>query len=56
MKNLQMSQWKQRFRNKGIGFFVFLKELCQYITETVMGKEGIPWQDVPGYRLFLKCF
>jgi hypothetical protein len=55
-KTLEGKSWHHRFHKRGIGFFFFVNELCLYIHETLIVKETIPWQDIPGYRLLLKAF
>lgn len=55
-KILEDHQWHTRFIKKGVGFFLFIKELCDYIVETLVNIDKIPWQDIPGYKLILRAF
>ena len=56
MKLLEGKIWRPRFEKKGIGFLYFVKELCHYIHDTIVVKDTIPWQDIPGYNLILRAF
>lgn len=40
---------------RGVAFFFFLDEWGQYVNKTVVVKDHVPWQDLPGYKTLVKA-
>ena len=53
---LNLQKWQKRIAKRGVAFFFFLDEWFKYVGKTVIVKENIPWQYVPGYSILLKAF
>ena len=45
-----------RFAKRGKAFFFFFTEWTKYVNKTVVIKDNVPWQDLPGYNVLLKNF
>jgi len=48
-------QWQQRMQKRGIAFYFFLTEWAKLVNNTVVIKEHVPWQDLPGYTILVKA-
>ncbi|KAL4500572.1 hypothetical protein ABPG72_002996 [Tetrahymena utriculariae] len=53
---LNDSKWSYRMSKRGVAFFFFLTEWLQYVNKTVVVKDHVPWQDLPGYLTLLRAF
>ena len=53
---LGLENWRKKFMKRASGFFFFLQQLTVYIQKTVVVKEGIPYNDIPGYAKIIKTF
>lgn len=47
--------WTQKFRSRGIIFFYFLREWCEYVRKMLVVSE-IVWETIPGYQLLVDNF
>jgi len=41
---------------KGIVFFFFVRDWANYINQTIIVKDQVPWADLPGYETIVKAF
>lgn len=55
-KVLNGPEWQERMGKKGQGFYLFLSEWSRQVERTVVIKESVPWQDIPGYSALMKSF
>ena len=55
LKGAIVKSWKKKFRSKGIIFFYFVKEWCEYIKK-ILVVNNIEWDSIPGYSLLINCF
>jgi len=53
---LNDSIWQNRVQKRGIAFYFFLTEWAKHVNGTVVIKEHVPWQDLPGYTVLIKAF
>jgi len=53
---LEDRDWKNRLGKKGIAFYSFLTEWARHVNKTVVTKDHVPWQDLPGYTTLVKAF
>ncbi|EAR90961.2 hypothetical protein TTHERM_00145660 (macronuclear) [Tetrahymena thermophila SB210] len=53
--NENQKYW-QRISKKGSSFFFFLSEWALYVNNTVISKDHIPWNELPGYQILMKSF
>ncbi|KAL4468703.1 hypothetical protein ABPG74_005206 [Tetrahymena malaccensis] len=53
---LNDTKWSYRMSKRGVAFFFFLTEWLQYVNKTVVVKDHVPWQDLPGYLTLLRAF
>ncbi|KAL4459972.1 hypothetical protein ABPG74_003498 [Tetrahymena malaccensis] len=52
----QNKKYWQRISKKGSSFFFFLSEWALYVNNTVISKDHIPWNELPGYQILMKSF
>ncbi|KAL4506503.1 hypothetical protein ABPG72_000074 [Tetrahymena utriculariae] len=52
----QNQKYWQRISKKGSSFFFFLSEWALYVNNTVISKDHIPWNELPGYQILMKSF
>lgn len=55
-EGLAQEHWKKKFTKRASGFFFFITQLCNYIQRAVVIKDGIPYDDIPGYQKIIKTF
>ena len=55
-EGLAMEHWRKRFVKRASGFFFFISQLCSYIQRAVVIKEGVPYDEIPGYQKIIKTF
>ena len=48
--------WIRRISKRGIAFYFFLSEWSKIVTKTIVTKDQVPWQDLPGYNTLIKSF
>ena len=53
---LNDEKWQKRFSKRGIAFYFFLNEWTKHVNKTVVIKDHVPWQDLPGYNVLIKNF
>eukprot|EP01017_Pseudomicrothorax_dubius_P027990 TRINITY_DN3285_c0_g1_i9.p1 TRINITY_DN3285_c0_g1~~TRINITY_DN3285_c0_g1_i9.p1 ORF type:complete len:592 (-),score=116.91 TRINITY_DN3285_c0_g1_i9:199-1974(-) len=56
MQILSNEDWSKRLAKRGLAYFYFLKEWSDHVYKTLVFKDHIPWQDIPGYRTLVLCF
>ena len=57
LKNLlNDTKWQKRFSKRGIAFYFFLNEWAKHVNKTIVVKDHVPWQDLPGYNVLIKNF
>ena len=47
--------WQNRVKKRGVAFFFFLDNWAKHVNKTVVTKEHVPWQDLPGYTILIKA-
>ena len=53
---LSIDHWRKRFTKRASGFFFFLQQLSIYIQKSLITKDGIPYNEIPGYAKIIKTF
>lgn len=53
---LQEKDWQNRLSKRGIAFHLFLNEWAKHVNKTVVTKDHMPWQELPGYPVLIKAF
>ena len=53
---LNDKSWQNRFSKRGQVFYDFIEEWARYVNRTIVIKDHIPWQDLPGYNAIVKAF
>lgn len=57
LKNLlNDTKWQKRFSKRGIAYYFFLNEWTKHVVKTVVIKDNVPWNDLPGYNVLIKNF
>ena len=51
---MDLKGWKNRIKKRGIAFFRFVTNWSNYVVRFA-NKDGIPWQDIPGYATLVKA-
>lgn len=47
--------WKEKFKKKGIIFFYFIIEWCEYVVKTLVVKDFF-WENIYGYEILVNVF
>jgi hypothetical protein len=47
--------WTKKFRSRGIIFFYFVREWCEYVKKTLVVSD-IMWESIPGYEVLVANF
>ncbi|CAD8159681.1 unnamed protein product [Paramecium pentaurelia] len=55
MEIINQEEWQKRIGKRGIAFFFFLKEWCDLIDISVVVKQNVPYQQLPGYNVLIKA-
>ncbi|KAL4460366.1 hypothetical protein ABPG74_000117 [Tetrahymena malaccensis] len=55
-KTLERQNWQKRFQKKGLAFFLFVGEWCQYIQKLPNNYSTLTWSFVPGFVDILRAF
>lgn len=55
-ETLAIDHWRKRFTKRASGFFFFIQQLANYIQKSLIKKEGIPYNEIPGYAKIIKTF
>lgn len=53
---LAIDHWRKRFTKRASGFFFFIQQLSNYIQKSLIAKDGIPYNEIPGYSKIVKTF
>ena len=53
---LEEQDWQNRLSKRGIAFYLFLDDWAKHVNKTVVIKDHVPWQDLPGYNILIKSF
>jgi len=48
------NDWQQKLAKRGVAFFLFLSEWAEYVSNTVIASEHLPWSQLPGYGCLLQ--
>lgn len=48
--NILSQNWRKKFNKKGVIFFFFIIEWCQYVKNALVVK-NISWSKIPGYKV-----
>ena len=41
---------------RGVAYFLFIKEWANYVNQTIVSNENIPWNELPDYLRMIKIF
>lgn len=55
-EHLSDESWQNRIGKRGIAFYFFLENWAKLVNKTVVVKDHVPWQDLPGYPILLRSF
>jgi len=53
---LEDRDWQNRYAKRGIAYYLFLNEWAKHVNKSVVTKDHVPWQDLPGYAVLIKAF
>lgn len=55
LTNALKKNWRNKFRSRGIIFFFFVKEWCEYVRKSIV-VNSIDWEQIPGYSVIVQNF
>lgn len=51
--NLHSPGWEHKFLKRGTAFLSFMTRWCKHVYSSIMIKENVPWEQLPGYNTLL---
>jgi len=55
LESAMRKNWTQKFKSRGIIFFYFIREWCEYVKKTLV-VTNIIWETIPGYEILVANF